>query len=124
MGMNRNFPMMCEPYPSMLSLRVIHRVICERVSLLSHKESNPSHNMKGNCFYCSIIIKMTSCDLLKEPCRFKIVLHVRNIPFEILIHNSFYSTFWTDLKVCNGRLQIEKCNQPFWALFLGLDNPN
>ncbi len=26
-------------------------------------------------------------------------------------------------KVCNGRLHIEKCNQPFWALLLGLDNP-
>ncbi len=25
------------------------------------------------------------------------------------------------IKVCNGRLHIEKCNQPFWALLLGLD---
>ncbi len=27
------------------------------------------------------------------------------------------------IKVCNGRLHIDKCNQPFWALLLGLDNP-
>ncbi len=27
------------------------------------------------------------------------------------------------VKVCNRRLHIEKCNQPFWALLIGLDNP-
>ena len=27
------------------------------------------------------------------------------------------------IKVCNGRLHIEECNQPFWALLLRLHNP-